>query len=608
MTLASGGDIKIGDYEFDLDENVEEHYGHELVPVVVQQGPQTIVGIERQALTEPNLYWGYDDWSGGEGNTVYDPEEPEVYHTGKVNPRTPGYVTAPPTRASATVTAEAAPTDAWTTAAGGSLWVVTNNAVDAATGEGSVWYTTDLTNFTVKAVTLAAWTTSDIATAVTSDQKYLYVATVNGANREIHRLDTSAGTTTWVSAVAGQKYAGLAYFLGKIYGWTGQQLWEFDGTATVPITQAATNKVFSTLSDALPTTFYADIVAAETSLVMFIASEGETQVYEYKDTVGRNIWNPPRGFTAKAIAHSLGVIYLAGLYNQKAALFAMSLVSRQPIFLGYIRESDTLAQDVAEITGTHGAQVLLSENTQRVFYIYDAELDALSELDELTAGTPRSVITFKDRKAAVVTDGTTTVTVYNWTLDNNPSGTWQFDTPVYDFGLPQEDKVLLGVHITSEALGAAETITVSYNLDEAGWTATTALESGSVNYVSISTTATTKSFRQLRIRIAGTGAAKLFSFVVRAQVKAYEETWDLALKIRDEVPRARVDGRQVDAPVLRDYILSNYTTKSLLTFLDGYRKGENDYSTHTVVIDGIRDIIERNGEGAMMVRLRRTSP
>lgn len=608
--LASGAHVSIGpsgtekEYLLDLTRGSRayRHFWDSLVPA----NAVVIPGRPGRENVQPDVkFWAYDDWSGGEGIKAYDAETPYVYWQGRCNPRRPGQLAPPPTDTQSTMTADNASS---TEAAkfvilGGRLY-----AWQYRKGH----YTTDLVTWTDSTVT--GLPASHIIDQVTSDQQHIYAATDDGTNKGISRVAIGdAAWTTFSTAVAGVTAKGLANLNGKLYEWGGFRLREYDTTATPP---TAGTLVFSVGNSVDPS--YGGCVATDNSIVMFSANESQTRVYEYKSAAGALLWRPPSGFTAKAMCYSLGVIYLAGDFNGKAALFAMNLEYKNKLFLGYFRYGISTFTPTWCAEGP-GAQILVGMSTGEVF-VFDAEQTAISLLDVRTgAGTLVDGISYKDKRAGLFNDGTTTFRTSAWSSDDNVStstaGT--FESSVWDLGIPEQTKILETIEIAHSDLAGSPSIDVAFALDDltdaptytttdkdgAAMTATT----GTSTTFTVSGNALTRSFKNLRFKATLNSGAILSSITVWCRIKDKVQKWELALRIKKEPPG--VAGRQAEPNVLLSNLKTPIDNGDVVRFKDGWDERKNNSTSYDVVIEACDFIADENkplpGEGTAFVRLRK---
>jgi hypothetical protein len=606
--LATGAHVKIGTKEFRL------AFGGQEAPYAYSLNP----------TGEEVSFWLWDDWVGGEGNDAFDPNDPTVYDKGLTNPRVPGTLTSPPARSSAaTATLSPVPNTALHAIAGGRLYVITEAVSSTAT---SYWYyTTDLATPDEKAD--SGWHSAiDKITAVTSDGADIYLAGFDNATedfeiRQIRGVDASTSNIRNYTGTGNTSpIVGMGVLGNQLYYFNGNKLFYrkiSDGTGA---TQQVARTLFSGAGSlTINSNWWAGMVSGDGALYFFNATEGKSTVYEARRNGAVNeMWNMPSGFTAKDIVYQSGSIVLVGEYSGSAALFGMSTVARQPIFLGFIRYGDSVNP---YILGTgYGSEVLISEkntNTAAKQFIYDIGQDQLSQLDTIThtSGSIWSVGTFLNKRFALVEDGQD-LTVYSWGIDDVPSTTvdGRMESGAWDMELPEDEKQLDGIHVLSNA-NATKQVTVYYQDNEDGtWTSAGTAVTGFHNYLAVSDANSTVKFRTLRLRIDTVAGAKVYGVSVRYRVNTYEEAWELLLDLTDEViddtrPRRKRDS-QNKGWQLRDYIRDIADNKTVVTFLDGAKYPQdagddpNKYSTHTVVIDIPVDRIERPGEGTMLARLR----
>src|SRR6266542_1943970 len=102
--LPSGAHVKLGSYEFFLDEKQTPPYRHSFDSLLAQR--TDISGVPgAQNLNPQVLPWITTDWLGGEGNFFVDSGDPSVYYISSANTRVPGKVKGSPTRADFTTAA-----------------------------------------------------------------------------------------------------------------------------------------------------------------------------------------------------------------------------------------------------------------------------------------------------------------------------------------------------------------------------------------------------------------------------------------------------------------------------------------------------------------------
>lgn len=638
--VLKGAHVKIGDYVLMLDEKgTADHYNHHWETILADQ--QTIPGRPgKRNVRQEKLLWDFDDWSGGEGNRIYYPDDPTVYlRSDGANGRIRGQLTGRPARVSTTVAVSDKSKQCFLANAAGLVWVL---------GDDKVFYSSDYgVSFTGHAQNAAPTITGDI-TAVAGSEDYLYVSSYSGTTRYLYRVDSS----TCVEVITGGSattvpFMGMDVFNGYLYGWTGRRLFEYQVNNTLPLTAAQYKKVYDTGTDVtVGSTYYGDVVAGDTSLFMFLGTAGRSKVYEYHRGAGAPLWKLDYGFTVKSLVHQGGILYAAGHYggdgagNGRGAMYALPLDSLRELFIGWFRKDSAFLQ-MQQACGSYGKQIMVAGAfTGRVF-IYDAEMDAISLLDDLPfdfGDSPQlkigSLLTFGPKRLAAVyspgsAGGTSgNYTVYGWS-DDEPgvresgiamptmeSGTWDYD-------FPQERKILVGFHVTFVPLSAGQTIDISYNLDGNGWVSLTQITSTTDNsatgggkasegrvFLPVSTGAATKKFYNMKFRVDGAGTAVLppiiYGAVPESSLLAKVEIWDLVVRVADEDQLdARPSSRAIAGEDIRTYLETLVQNQAIVTFLDGYRykRRPGTYSTHTVMVLEGTDSIVRLAEGSFSLRL-----
>jgi hypothetical protein len=623
MPLASGADVGIGAYEFMLATDDDDE-GYEWMLENLYGDEAEIEGTEGKKTANKNiLFWGYDNWIGGDGLRYWDPDQKERWWSGNANPRIPGAITATPTRSQATtITTAGSPPQAFFSIASGRVWYLAD--------EGG-WYSTDGTTWTENTDVATELPANYNITAVASDGDKVYIAASDGSSNAIWTVDSdSAVSDFWNGSSSFNSVTAMAIRDQYLYAWTGAWLLRFDTqAATIPITATHTQAaVFKPRALGGGASASSDMVTADNTVVFMRSTVGETTLFEYKldpstnKLAGRTFWNMPTGFTGRKLCYSSGIIYVIGDYNDKVGLWGYSNVNRQPLFLGYVGEANSV-NSVRCMAPSYGAQILLGvENgTSAYVYVYDAEEDAFSQLDERTIaadGTLHAVITYKNRRLSAAA-ATTSSKINRWILDTDtPAGTWEWTSSAHDFGYPQDEKVLLGFHVVADPSIAAGTIDLDYQIDETGtWvdSGTDTAAGSKHTYMTISDGSSTVKFRTLRFRMNGSSGARCFSVYARAYINSKQEVWRLKLDLRNEPGTTRKPSNRASAALkLRDNLRTLATAGNVVTFKDGTRKrrksstADTGYTSHTVLVEFPKSSVDSGREGTCEVILRSVAP
>jgi len=684
MPTASGAHVLLDDDEFLIDRSVDGHYVKRWYDVDDEEDPR-ITGDPGKVKRNPeSLFWSYTDWAGGEGNRHYQTDQPDTYDVGyELNPRNRGQLQGRPNCRRATVSAKD----------------VTDRPV-MAIGQGAVWLgggydlaysTTGPITWTEKAqsgtaasdkVGLRSLSANYRITAMVGDNDYIYYTAWHSGSSGSRALlravrsDAALADTVEAQATGVAPYAGLAIMNGKLYAWTGRKLHEMDIDSSLITTSVSggvttasdtKRKVFDSRTDPASTnvfsaSWWADCVATENSVIMWYSNDGVSEVYEYKKGVGRPIWRPPYGFTIKGSAYSNGIMYFSGHWggdendgsttSGMGVLYALPLDTYNPIPLKKPRGNQNSNLQMQEMHASYGYQIIcVAQRTGRIF-IYDAETDGLSMLDDL-GGTRADSIAFTDndhRIAGSVTfgkhryfsiyqpggsgAGSYQIAVYDddhqdeMEIDMNTTDytayLGYFETPRWDFNYPLDKKSLIGFHLNFKPLTSNQFIDVSYDHNEDGsYTSLTQITSATAGadvgrvFIPVSTTSSQIKFLTLKFRVmlssGPTGTATptiLYAIAAEAKLVRKRKEWEIAIRVKDEPSRnASPSHRRNRGWRLRDFLETTIEQGNVVTFRDGYRYKDQalygtHYSTHNVIIKEATDIIEKPGEGTMVLKLR----
>jgi hypothetical protein len=620
MPLASGADVGIGTYEFMLaTDGDDDGYGWELENLYGDGGE--IEGTEGKKAANKNiLFWGYDNFIGGDGLRYWDQDQPSRWWTGNANPRIPGAITATPTRSIAsTITTNVTPTRGFFVVTNGTLWYLT--------GEQG-YYSTDGATWTENTDVATELPASYQITAACSDGDRVYFSATDGTTVAIWTIDSTTVVTDFIStASGGNGVLGMAVRDQYLYAWTGSWLFRFDHQV-VPTETIDEYAVFKPRQLTPTATLFGDAAVSDNAVILLRGTTSETALFEYKldpstnKLAGRTFWSMPMGFTGKKVCVNGGVIFVLGDYNDKVALWGYSVVNRQPLFLGYIGEANSV-NNVRFLAPSYGAQVLIGvdNGTTSYVYVYDAEEDAFSQLDSRTIaadGTLTAGATYKNRRVSAAF-ATTATKINRWILDTDtPAGSWDWTSSAHDFGYPQDEKVLLGFHVVADPSIAAGTIDLDYQIDEDGtWvdSGTDTAAGSKHTYMQISSASSTIKFRTLRFRMNGSSGARCFSAYARVYINSKQEVWRLKLDLRNEPGTTRKPSNRSSVAVkLRDNLRTLATDGNVVTFKDGTRRrrksstADTGYTSHTVLVEFPKSSIDSIREGTAEVILRSVSP
>lgn len=658
--LASGGHVRIGSYDYMLDEGTPEHYIHTFeFPIAEEVEIQGEPGSK--TVRRRRLFWSMTDWTGGEGMRTWDPDAANAYSYSQVaNTRIVGQFTGRPKRASTTVNASTDDGDQRPSFAvgGGALWIAGGEKVFKTEDYGGSWSAQGTNRIDA----------SDKVTAVCGDDVGIYYASGNGSNREISRYASAdSAATALLTREAGKRFIGLGVLNGRLYSWTGAKLFEYDietaGALTVDDTYRKVYDSGVDLSDGQyggsgSNHWWGELRVGQNSVFVFLGSEGHTTVYEYKKGRGYPLWNLPAGFTGKSLLVQNGVLYCAGTFsgdgttNGYGGLYALKLKNREEIFVGYFRKHlNDANRQMQEMANGHGYQILISAAIRGEIWIYDAEADGISMLDSYQTYAPVGAASSAAYDSNAKIGDMVTFGNYRFVVHYTPNTgggdeyyieKYQDDeeanretvgtksdivySAAHTYGFPMDAKNLIGFHIsyktedsTTSGLVAGQTIDVAYRLDNGSWvdsaqqitSATTPTDVKGRKFIPIATSSSQVKFFRLEVRLTigssnGVKDPIVYGVVAEAELLPRNETWQLTLRVKDEPDsNARPITRRWLGSQIRDYLEDLVQNKSVVTFLDGYRYKQNkSYTTHSVTVEDWKDVIDRKGEGSIQVQLR----
>jgi hypothetical protein len=325
-------------------------------------------------------------------------------------------------------------------------------------------------------------------------------------------------------------------------------------------------------------------------------------------------------------------------------MMAFPLDTLRSEFVSFFRKPQGLNLQMQEMANSYASQILVAGGWTGRIFVYDGDTDGVTMLDDLYDDFAGGVFTDNsDKIGCVYTFGTnrfavryspvagsrTAYVVYKWADDEPGNREVNTSQTLYsgewDIGFPMEIKALMGFYLTFKPMIANQRIEIEYQLD--GWgpddTANTWFTTGIVNsatdgnrrgrvFLEISDHTNTRKFYRLRWRITLTGNTGaqppiLFSATAESNLIAYEQTWELVIRLKDEENRTRPSDRKRVAETVREWIIQTIENKDVVLFRDGYKfRSPGEYDEYDVVIEEPTDVISLAGEGAMRIRLRKT--
>ena len=466
--------------------------------------------------------------------------------------------------------------------------------------------------------------------ALAGSDQYMYALLDNG---RIYRINGSGATyyaEPPTTAGVGEEL-GLAVANNRLYALYDQALFELtlDSTsAGLPFTEAEADYLLVVAPGEMPkelspvTTQRQHISALPNGVRWYINQRGgQSVIYEFGDGAASSKWHLPMGFIATAIHHYANITFISASFTNAASSPAETRAGIYYIgsdqllrFLGYLRFTETNSQDVAYMT-SYGHDVYFLQG--RRIWRYNLGSGGLT-LENVTSQNDESksrALARMDKKfwAAVEGEGTFVAD------DAYPTQTMWLYSPVWDFDLPDLQKVLLSFDVVTRPLPANTRFDVEYRVDEAAtWTSTDGagatmsqeVDDAVKTRFTISNSTATKKFSTLQWRVGltslnGTDTPRVLSVTARGYVLEYEDGFDLTVLLDDDTSTDRLRSEQLTGRQKAGRLWTYKTAKNLLAFEDHYSAREfADKDSYTVVIeDPFQELVER-GKSSIRLKLK----
>lgn len=343
-------------------------------------------------------------------------------------------------------------------------------------------------------------------------------------------------------------------------------------------------------------------------------------------------------------------------------LFALPLDSLKEINLGTIREFDGDTSGGLLLTkacDSYMGQIMMAGGGTGRLFIYDMAADGVSMLDHLKdAPAGGDGLDFDSNPAERIGDVTTSgpnrlASVFSPNGAGGPSGnvqiiTWKDDTAPnretdgqmatdattinyleegeWDDDYPLSPKSLQGFHVqymvegsTTSGLLANQQIKVYYSVDGASYVLAGTVDSsttpkGPKGLAFLPVSGVT--YNRMRVKYTvdnnstdGVKPPIVYAVLRESGLLDWIESWELAIRLKDEDDETSPVDHRYTGGQLADYLEALFKTRADVTFLDGYRYGENHYdpgaiTTHTVKLVSFDHIMEKNGEGYCFITLQ----
>ena len=563
MTIGRHSHVQIDGIDFLVDTSQDTPY--ELIYQEAQAGESRIYGTDEIPPDEDVLLWEFTDWSQGEGNRIYDPEQPARYYYGtEVNPRIAGRLQGRPNRATRISLAHDQANQIDRVAP---HMAVTENAI-WLTQKSTIAYTSNGTSFTAKTQAqtffdngAGALANTGFVTSVATDGVWLYYAAYDytlgtDLQERIVRRVKKSGNSQVVRALDVHASGGthappfvIAMMGGYLYAWTGAVLnrihvsaSDYDGSAEATLTKVTGTRVRDDPepnSETLFSDYWAGITASDNRLVFFHSTPGRSSVYHYSKSSQGLLWQAPIGLTIYDVCYSQGRFWLVGQFGGGTSgnlgwgcLYSIDTRTLTPKFETWIRKPNNSTIKIGRISPSYGHQLILTSYNDGLVFIYDPDSSGLSVLDDIDPSTDPdsataittlgcgSPVTWGSKRYIPLWDsdgsGNTSETQVIVYQDDEPAqvetglnGTdWPnadrlLEVGQFDFERPYDKKDLVGFHVTFAPMVSGQDITITYSLDGAAFATAGTISDDATGraFIQVSDNDALKAFINLSFRI-----------------------------------------------------------------------------------------------------------
>ena len=471
--------------------------------------------------------------------------------------------------------------------------------------------------------------------SLTGSDQYMYALLDNG---RIYRINDSAATyyaePPTTSGVG--EPLGLAVANNRLYALYSQALFELtlDSTdAGLPFTEAEADYAIVISPGEMPkemdpdTTLRGHISAIPNGVRWFVNIRGgQSVIYEYSDAAAAPKWHLPRGFIATCIHHYANITFIGGVYinsasdpsDIKAGVYYIG--SDQLLrFSGIPRFNETDADSTMDtmsiraMDSYHHDLYMLQKNRIWRYNLGTGGATMDNAIDLLDNSSGRD-LAHMDKKFWVASSNGTFVAD-----DSFPTQTMWLYSPVWDYDLPDLQKLLLSFDLVLRPLPSETRVDIEYRTDESDtWvsldgeleTMALTVDDTVKKRFTVSTGESTVKFTTLQWRcgltsLDGVDTPRIRSVTARAYVLEYERWFDMTLRMDDDssTDRPRTSQRRGRQKMQR--LLELVTTKELTTFEDHYSSDKfRDSDTYTVVLeDPFGDLFSR-GQGSVRLKAK----
>jgi hypothetical protein len=381
------------------------------------------------------------------------------------------------------------------------------------------------------------------------------------------------------------------------------------GGLGLPLLAAADNRVFAAAVGAEETVIY-EIIPSTASATGF----------------GRELLRQ-KGFQADCIWYHMGLLFMAGrqqaagdreqqliLYLQGESVGIVAKLRPDIAATSPIVSNDAATFDLTYFLAKYGPGDFTHEWTLFAVDLVTGNVAPLTVFNFGEATEPSSLVAWRGEVFTSKKAGAGKDRVYrtvNGTFVDTSAVTAYLESPIHDFALTDE-KILVGFEIQLEPLPSACSIQLQYQIDQDGtWTSLAALttDNATGQTLTVSTADSPVIFRNLQWRLlmenGGTTSQtpEILSVTARATVAKGLRVWDLLLDLAD-------DNSETGVAVWTgthkyNTLLALTESNTVVELVDGYdTRITGTDNLYNVIVDEVQVRLDRPGEGVAQVRLR----
>lgn len=572
------------------------------------------------------LLYSWTDWSGGEGQLKFDPQNPNrSAYLGSVSPFSqPGKLTLGPLLEDTSHNYQAAIAQV-----GGDLYMVS----EVGPGDIYIWsnptfgWVDSTKSIGVAPVVGGVAGDSDNFYCLDSGTNDVYVLPVGGSLSVLNdQINSIAAGYPYPTKAFGPYLYIYDILLSQIF-----EISKYTANTTTPetpildlSTEGGTDQVGTGLGM---------LAVGDSSLFALQVVGDQTTIWEIIPSTAAGVGFGDRlatveGFVGHSVWTHMGMVFVAGstggiketsavLYFQPGGNYGT---------LGNIREQLT-AKPTDVYFASEGAKKLVESAFCGAGYDIDGTLQefqmflidhvsggycVIAASDSLFVDEP-DFISVLDHEGEFFFNADDATNAYTYRTNSEKyaaSGTAV--SPLWDAGI-NEDKILASVRLHTEPLPANTSVEVEYSADGGAWTSigTYSTTSGTSTEWVVSTDSATVSFKSIQFRLNlatsdNTVTPTVLSMEAQCRVVKGVRVYNLILDAYDDNSQAADSHRRGTRKI--ENLETAYETETVVDFKNGARSPLPDvYDQHDVVVDDFRVMLRRPGQGLVSVRLVRVA-